>query len=290
MPNPILLYENYKEPLRPIDGGFGFYGTLAMTRDKAAVQCHICGRLFSMLGPHLWRSHQLKATAYRETYQLDKGTSLISDELRRKKQMNVVNRQNFGIVPLAAYNQEIAQGSRPTPATGHGYSLEHRNKRGLCPDQVLEKIRELGLELKRAPTYKEFETAYNGRYISSIKYLHGSYTAAVRKLGWQTAGDLRYTSKDKLIAELQTFHAQYGRIPMTSDFKRGLLRPLQTYIRHFGTLNMARIEAGMNAVLPLARGSSVELTPDQYMDYLSLRTSTRGNVSQKQLALAGVTV
>lgn len=49
-----------------------------------------------------------------------------------------------------------------------------------------------------------------------------------------------------------------------------------TYIARFGTLNNARIEAGLNAVIPMPFGQIVELTPDQYREYKA------GHVPQKE--------
>ena len=54
---------------------------------------------------------------------------------------------------------------------------------------------------------------------------------------------------------------------MTSDFNRGLLRDRGVYNREFGSLNNARVEAGLNAILPMPFGQHIELTPEQYFQY-----------------------
>lgn len=165
----------------------------------------------------------------------------------------------------------------------NGMSLEERNKRGLCPDQVLEKIKEASELLGRTVGYEEFKEMHKGRYISSIKYLHGSWSAAVRKAGFMTRDELRHPNREKLIQDLIDFYDMHGRIPMTSDFNRGLLRDKTVYIRVFGTLNNARIEAGMDAVLPMPFGR-IKLVPAE--DYVNYKTQRQ--VRREKKAARGV--
>lgn len=146
--------------------------------------------------------------------------------------------------------------------------LEKRNKLGLCPDQVLEKIRELADKLGHTPSLIEFNTEYKGRYTGSINFQHGSYLNAVAKLGLKSAKEVKEHTSQELLENLVEFFDKYGRIPMTTDFNRGLLGAARgTYIARFGTLNNARIEAGLNAILPLPFGQKVEMSPEQYLEY-----------------------
>jgi len=186
------------------------------------------------------------------------------------QQLHLSNGRNNGQPEhLKAYVNRLKSGEQKMAKKGD-YSLEWRNKKGLCPDQVLEKILDLKEKIGHVPSYEEFYTEYNGRFLHSIKYLHGSWSEAVRKLGEKTREDLRRHSGEDLIEELQNFKLRYDRIPMTSDFNRGLLTNKGTFIRKFGTLNNARIAAGMNAVVPLGGkfGNYKELEPDEYAKYL----------------------
>lgn len=281
----ILVYENYKEPLKPIEKskGFGYYGTVAMTDDKQLVQCHVCGNLFANVGMHI-RLHKLDSRRYKDMYGLSVSTALMSEPEREKRQQRAVKPFD-GKLPdhLMEYNRKVQQGlikhngSKTKDGEGKfgGWSLEKRNIEGKCPEQVLEKIRELADKLGRTPSYDEFIKEYTYEYLGAIKFQHNTWTEAVHKLGMKTADELRRPDKDSLIEELQVFQKQYGRIPMTSDFNRGLLRGRGVFIRVFGSLNNARIEAGMNAVIPMPFGQIIELPPEKYMDYLA------GHVPQK---------
>lgn len=270
-----LLYENYKEPLKAIEKGkgFGYYGTVAITDDKTLVQCHICGHLWPNVGAHL-RKHKITATDYKKKYGLAVETALISEPVRERFQKTVVANNpvvQAGKLPewLAEYNRKVQSGEIKHMAHGGtSMSLEKRNKLGLCPDQVLEKIREYADELGHAPSYDEFRAHYKGKYYHSIIFQHGSYSAAVKKLGLKTAQELKSPDNETLLQSLRDFHERFARIPTKSDFERGLVGyPRQAYWRRWGSLNNARIEAGLNAVLPMPFGQIVEMTPEAYIEY-----------------------
>lgn len=264
-----LIYENYKEPLKriPRDKGYGYYGTLATTADKELLQCHICGKLYGGLNSHV-RYHKITVPDYKKRFGLSERTALVADSTRVKFQKNVFLSKGSKIpAHLEAYNKAGQPNARRGAGTGHKMSLEQRNKRGVCPDQVLEKIKELEIKLGRTPSHDEFRNEYNYRYVGSIKYQFGSWSNAIHSLGKQTMGELRHPDKTKLIEDLLNFQKTNGRIPMTSDFNRGLLRDRGVYIRQFGSLNNARIEAGMDAVIPMPFGKIITLPPAQYLRY-----------------------
>lgn len=264
-----LLYENYKEPLKPIEKskGYGYYGTVAITSDTKYIQCHLCGNLFENLGGHL-RKHKIAASDYKERFGLSLGTSLVSEPVREAMQKNAVKLFD-GKLPdhLVEYNRKVQAGEIKHKAHGRGMSLEKRNKLGLCPDQVLTKITDLAKELGHTPSSDEFRKHYSGRYMGSIVFQHGSYLKAVKKAGLRSAKEEKEYTTEELITELQDFHKKHKRIPMTSDFNRGLLPSRNTYFHRFGSLNNARVEAGLNAVLPMPFGQIVEMSPDQYLEY-----------------------
>ena len=274
IPTETLIYEHYKEPLQKVEDGFGYYGTLAMTDDKENVQCHECGKLFPHLGLHA-RQHGMTAGEYKEKYKLGVTTALISDKVREKLQQvhaagSIIPKG--GDLPewLKEYNRKVQSGeiTHPGSRSTHGsYHLERRNQLGICPQQVLEKIRELAEKLGHTPSEIEFKDHYKYRYYKSICYQHGSYLNAVKKLGLKSAKELKEPDNEQLLQELRDFHEQHGRVPMSSDFARGLLRPRAMYFRRFGTLNNARLEAGLNAVVAFPFGKYVEMYARQYEQY-----------------------
>ncbi len=269
-----VLYEDYKEPLRTVSQvkgeGYGYMGTVAMSEDREYIQCHICGNLFRSLSAHVRLEHKISIVEYKKDYGLSASNVLIGESLRYDlQQRNFSNKRNKGQPDgLKEYIAKLKSGE--VKAKRGDYSLEWRNKRGLCPDQVLEKILDLKEKLGRVPNSDEFRVEYKGRYMHSIQYLHGSWSEAIHKLGEKTREDLRRHSQEDLIGELLDFQKKYNRIPMTSDFNRGLLTNKGTFIRKFGTLNNARVAAGMNAVVGMGGryGKYKEISPDEYAKYL----------------------
>lgn len=272
-----LIYENYKEPLRAIENGkgYGYYGTIAITDDHKLVQCHICGNLFPNVGSHL-RKHKISAYKYKEVYGLRSSAALMSEPERTRHQALIVG--NLPVVKggelpiwLQEYNRKVQNGEIKHIGTKRregAFPLQKRNEIGKCPDQVLEKIRELADILGRAPSYAEFRDHYNYEYLGSIAFQHGSFTEAVHKLGLKTARDLRQPDNEELLQELRDFNDKYGRVPTKTDFERGLVgHPRSMYWRRFGTLNNARVEAGLNAILPMPFGQQIILTPEAYQEY-----------------------
>lgn len=268
-----LIYENYKEPLKPLpkQAGYGYYGTLAQTSDREFIQCHICGMLFSNLSLHL-RNHKISPTAYKEKFQLMKSSTLASDVVLSKMQMQSVTKKlgNTELPEhLAEYNRKVQSGEiqHAPDFDRNTWSLERRNKEGLCPDQVLEKIKELAVILGHTPSADEFIKHYHHKYYSSILYQHGSYLNAVKKAKLVSAQEIKQPSNERLLSDLVKFHEKYKRIPMKADFQRGILYPRQMYWRRFGSINNARVEAGLSAIMPLPFGQRYEMTPDEYVKY-----------------------
>lgn len=268
----MILYEDYKEPLKTVSDakgeGYGYMGTLAMSDDREYIQCHICGDLYRALNAHIRLEHTISVPEYKKEFGLSSGTKLIGDSLRYDLQQKRIYRGQPE--HLKVYVQKLKSGEIKSYKRSD-YSLEWRNKKGLCPDQVLEKILDLKEKIGYIPSYEEFYVEYKGRYVHSIKYLHGSWSKAVHKLGDRTREDLRRHSEEDLIEELKNFQNNHNRIPMTSDFNRGLLTNKGTFIRKFGTLNNARVAAGMNAVVPMGGrfGNYKEITPEEYVKYSS---------------------
>lgn len=268
-----LIYENYKEPLKKVEKGYGYYGTIATNPEHDRIQCHFCGNMYPNLGQHIGKGHGIRAKAYKEKFGLGVDTALISDKVREVRQQAAVKRFGEGKLSpaLVQFWQEVKEGKRPHPKmnTNGSMHLKRRNELGLCPDQVLLKIQELAKELGRTPSMDEFKRRYNYKYLGSIKYLHGSWIDAVKKAGLVPAREVWSPSNEYLLEKLVEFREKYNRIPMTSDFKRGLLPSRGMYFRRFGTLNNARLEAGMNAVVSMPFGKVVELTADEYAKYMA---------------------
>lgn len=267
-----LVYENYKEPLKKVEGGHGYIGTIAQNQEKTHIQCHICGFMFKSLGPHL-RNHNLNARDYKQKFHLSLSTALLGDELRQAR----IKAREGGIYEkgklpehLKKYHEKRQEQGKPLARGDASWSLEVRNKKGICPDQVLEKIREAAAKNDGPLSYEDFQRINgNKRYLHTATYFFGSWGNAVKMAGLISAGDARDErySKKRLIEYLKTFYKENGRTPMKSDFSRGVLPARYHYHKHWGTLNNARVEARIPTVIPLPGRRYIEMPPDKFVEY-----------------------
>src|SRR5258707_806417 len=128
-----LSFQPYKEPLRPVEKGFGYLGTLGRTADGAFVQCHICGLLVGHLGSHANKKHSVTAEQYRKQFQLARRTPLVSTTIRERYVAAAI----AAPPEVKVLRLENLQKSRDDGLAKHpswSKSLETRNREGSCPD------------------------------------------------------------------------------------------------------------------------------------------------------------
>lgn len=137
--------------------------------------------------------------------------------------------------------------------TNNGYSqpkisLETKNKRGTCPDQLLDQIKKCKKDLGKAPSKKEFIDWCGGsqRFVHCIYATFGSWKKALDLLGYKVYRQTnkgkkkKYYSNEELIEYLQIFTQEHGRQPTYMDFNRGLLPNYQCYLKRWGSIAAAR--------------------------------------------------
>ena len=250
-----LQYLNYKEPLTKIEGGYGYLGTLAQTSDGSKAQCHICGELYYNLGAHIFNTHQMKAAEYREKFQLGKRTPLCSDLASREYKERALALWNRKTPEEQEQQKRIMQeAAAQARRIGHRRSLEEKNKHGMCPDQLLEKIRVLADKLGRSPTAQEFRIEYKHRFLCTIERTFGSWNAAKAQLGLSPCkpgsrephnkGSCKFTD-DELLHYLQQHYKRFGKPPTASDWSRYYFPDYHIYLKRFGSIKNARNKAGI---------------------------------------------
>lgn len=244
---------NYKEPLAKVEDGHGFYGTLAQTKNRDLVQCHICGDLVENLGTHAWVKHEMRAREYRIKFRLGLRTPLCSDSFSEKiKTMKAEQWERMTEAEREARRESMREAQKKAVRVGNPRSLEALNRDGMCPDQLIEKIQLLADKLGKSPTYKQFEEEYNGKYIGAITRTFGSWVGAKRMAGYapcKTGSKVphnrnRYTN-DQLLEFLRSAYKEKGTIPTYSDWKRGFLPNYHLYRHRFGGIQKARRQAGI---------------------------------------------
>lgn len=250
-----LTFTHYKEPLKqiPEGSGFGYYGAILMSKDFQKMQCHICGGLYDSVGAHATQAHKITNLQYKEKFQLARETALISEGFRFKLQQRTLawlktltEEEKTALKQKARANYRRPQTRQPKIA------LETKNKRGTCPDQLLDKIKQVALKLGHTPSKKEFtEVCGTQRFTHLIYQVYGSWSKAVEMCGLKlkerkrSPGDPTKYSDEELLEYLAIFAQENNKIPTHTDFNRGLLPSYDNYIRRWGSIEKARQLAGV---------------------------------------------
>ena len=241
-----LTFSHYKLPLKKNVGGFGYMGAILGTMDGEKIQCHVCGLLYRDVGFHARQAHKLPVIEYKEKYNLAKNSVLISEAEREARKM----RSYEWYYKLSqAQKDEISRKQKQA----WNKCLETKNKKGTCPDQLLEKIKEVAEKMGKTPTKREFIEETGGqRYYHLIRVTFGGWPQALKMLGMsqrENKGNLgkRYHlySREELIEYLQIFWQENQKIPTGTDCRRGLLPSQDAYYRAFGSFPNARSAAGI---------------------------------------------
>lgn len=248
-----LSYLNYKEPLKKVEQGFGYLGTLAQTVDGELVQCHICGELCQNLGAHVFGKHRIKAKEYREQFQLGRTTPLCSDKFSEAAKQRAADVW----AALDASQQEkrremMREAQKKTVRVGNPVSLEALNKKRMCPDQLIDLIQQLNDKLSHSPTHAEFVTEYGGKYVGAIVRTFGSWNGAKKmaglapcRSGSEFPHNRAHYTNEMLLDFLRSAYKEKGQIPTYSDWKKGFLPSYHLYKHRFGGIAKARELAGI---------------------------------------------
>lgn len=238
-----IIYPGYKEPMWQIEDGFGYYGAMGHSSDGKTVQCHECGKMFGNLSQHI-KLHSLSSKEYKDKYKLSSKTSLTS-HLTRK-----IFASTYQYLWSEEHKDYLRKQRKKRLKKGfvkgkQGFlSLEMKNRRGICPDQIIDKIQRLSQEILHAPSYTEFEKKYGYSAMDAAFREHGSYTNAVRIAGLTPASESATYDRIHMLEMLNDFRIRKGREALTSDLDNSEHMPrASTYHRAFGSLKEARREA-----------------------------------------------
>jgi hypothetical protein len=260
--NSELVYPEYKEPLRKVEGGHGYLGTVAYTKDMKYIQCHICGKLCKSLSSHL-PTHKLTLGEYKDRFRLADSTVLVGnstqDMLRESYEKSKRYFLKYSNSKEGKKSRERGLRKRAKQNKGSSVSLETRNKNGTCPDQLKEKVTSLHKELGRIPTTRDFKRKYNQRFLGQIYYYFGSWRKFLNILGLEGALDMQElrTSKESILQSLKGFYAEKGRVARYSDFNK-LPFSYTSIQKYWKTYNDARMEAGIPIVIETSTGRWAE--------------------------------
>lgn len=241
-PTTPSIIQGYKEPLRPVDKGFGYMGVVTYTKEKTHTQCHICGYFFKSLGQHILKEHKIPAKAYKKKYGLNVNKSLVAPNAREpyfKQWEKLTPKEKKAKMEKMKQASMTARQSKSWSKSPK--NLEDLNVDGRCPDQLLDKIICLQKVLGDVPTSKQFARHYKG-YIHSVEDTFGSWNEALKILnlvpkrgGWEPI-----YSKKMVTEMLKKFRKTYGREPYARDTRDGNLPSMKVMVRLFGSWKKAK--------------------------------------------------
>jgi len=249
-----LILGPYKEPLRKIENGHGYFGALSFDVE-GRLQCHVCGEVFDNLSAHL-RTHKISVKEYRSKFGIAPRRKLISEKERelckerRLRQMAAwtpEQKQKF----RDDSKKHLSKATEARAKTKYEISPEHLNLRGICPDQLLELINRAVKHYGYVPSSREFNALFTNRYHEPIYRTFGSWSNAVKKAGhklkkqaYNKRGGKKYDDEE-LLDYLSVFYQEHNKIPTKSDCYRGFLPSEGAYRKHFGSFVRARELAGI---------------------------------------------
>ena len=262
-PTQPIHYRNYKEPLTRVKNGHGYYGVICETDNGEWVQCHECGKLVKSLAQHA-KAHDMSSGEYRDKYKIGRTSSVTATKTRELLQEAYKNRNpeliKKATLAMQKYRDDVAEGKRKYVNGRKGIPLDIKNKKGTCPDQLLDRLRVIAAVEGRHPSYR-FMAKKHGGLLRSILTTFGSFREAVVMAGLQEKYeyDTRRYSREELIRYLQIFYKTHGRTVMVSDFATGELPDYSTYLRTFGGISQARAAAQLPNLIRQQNGNFKEV-------------------------------
>lgn len=261
--------RNYKDPMQKVDEGFGYYGAVTETNDGEYIQCHICGYYFSSLGGHITNKHKVNVRDYKVKYGLRIKDGLLSPNERRRAQF----RYNSGIRKTSedfkamSVKAQAAIKAKGISLGGDTWSAQTRNEKGMCRAQTMAKIKALADKMDGVPTQKAFLQEYGQGQSDVVSHWFGSWRGALNEGGFMHFNDNRAKTreerKEKALDSMRKFYDQEGRTPQWTDFNSlDWLPDGKTIQNYFGTLNKARVEAGIPTLVAIGR-NWIEVEPGE---------------------------
>jgi hypothetical protein len=259
-----VTISSYKEPLEKVSEGYGYIGAITKTKDNDKIQCHLCGFFFRNLAAHIKSKHDISCRDYKYKFGLRITEGLLSPNQRKEFQKTYnTHVRSISAKGIAAIKQR--REINPWKTGGPTWSAQTRNEKGMCREQTLAKIKHLANISDGIATYKDFMILYGQGQKSVIEHWFGSWDKAVKAAGLSTyRGRLKQSSdhrKEDLLDKMRVFYELHGRTPLYSDFNALDMFPSSKWVStNFGTLNGARLAAGVPVLVKVAGRKWVEQT------------------------------
>lgn len=233
-PSGMIYFYNYKTPLMPFEGGYGYIGSVVHDETSNQIQCHFCGGWFDILGHHLHKEHNMTASEYKKAVGLNKGTALISETHRA---LLIAKGLKKRIKNLRPNKSHTIQTRKKISATLKENRAEMQNINNTCPEQLLERLVKHHQELGRSPLMSTTGNRSEIPFRSALVKVYGSMKNAYKLAGipYRKPGEnrdyegRRKWTKDVLILKTAEFYKEHGRFPKVKEIGSG-----KNYFSKFG--------------------------------------------------------
>lgn len=244
-------YGDYKEPFEQLEGGVpGHPVGVVLKADDGKLLCAWCGKTAESLASHLHWKHRTTAREYKEAVGLLNKSALVSDRVRLAHSRAALQ-HGFG---TRKEHIKPYRGARATGDANGNRKAEGFNKRGTCYAQALAVGRTVVAETGRL---SERRLRKHGIGDSVVQRYFGDMDGFRRAVGINPVRFVRHTESD-LLRVLRNVAEDLGRTPTASDLRRYGLPVRRTYVKRFGSWDMACQRAGLVVHVPIARRGDFE--------------------------------
>lgn len=238
-------------PLTPAPSKFGYVGVLLRNKLTDRIQCHICGKWFRFLAPHLKIAHQSSTVEYRKEFSLPINFPLCSRKFSKKRSENIRCSKDHMIMMQKKLAEMRKNGFQRAINKKHKKGLKyyynteaHKNKNGFCDEQIRSRYLIVCETLGHEPSHYELRIEDNS-LAKKIQYKYKNYSIFRKKFGYSKPAmrtTLMYTD-ESLIAVLRAYYKKYGRVPVAKSFY-ARSPSITAFRNHFGSWSRALQSAG----------------------------------------------
>jgi hypothetical protein len=230
--------------------GEGFNGLLVIRKDDGNIHCHECGKWFKMLGPHLFKKHEMKSDEYRYKYGLPLEQPLCTRRLSSQRSDVALRPEHVELLrkigkKYRLKGKALSKKLRKVMKYANN-NAAHKNKHGACEDQMLRRyliVCDIIGKMAGQNDLTEYDNALRGligrskhKTLNGFRKYHKLTTIARAPISTET----------HMLACLRKFYHKYGRVPRSYDFK-GHTPSNQAIRNRFGGWHRALLDAGFSA-------------------------------------------
>jgi len=251
LPGHIETLFKAEAPFEPVANGHGFIGILLLDKMEDKIQCHLCGRWFKLLSPHLISKHDTTTDLYKRQFGLPLSFPLCSRGYSQTVSKLALHPERLkhlarGRDPIRL-NRILRARSKKGLTESYKYAQTNAaflNKHGLCHDQMLRRFLIVADTVGKEPSQLELKQ-HDLRLWSAIFTRYGNLNTFRKREGFRVIKRAPFQNEDSILAAIRSKARLLRRTPNSSDFRVGSPQ-LKAILRHFGSWNRALEMAGFH--------------------------------------------